>query len=327
MRKTLKYVAPIFIFLIALELFLRLSQGSLFPDYNYKYVNNNSGWFQTWEPNSTIQYSTEEFSFKNTFNELGHREKSFKTFKESNMAFKVLCLGDSFTEGDGASYENSWVRHYENFMRRDTSLAVYNAGVCGSDVFFDYMMLKEKLIASSPNLVIHCINNSDIPDVHYFGGMERFNEDGTGGSPNFKKWEVLYANCHIFRVGVRIFTSYDENLIKQNTWKEDEVKAYIKIANQLSSIQAFCEKNDIQYIAVLMPSPYEVESPENAEFERLFDYVSENTVLISIFREMQESKMSENMEYYVWPENGHYNANGYKIMGEIIYDKIKSYND
>lgn len=134
------------------------------------------------------------------------------SFNQNQNGFRILCLGDSFTEGDGAPSDSSWVKELtrkldENF---DTNFLVYNAGVCGSDVYFDNKILENVLYKTfKPDFVIQAINASDVTDIIYRGGQDRFNTDGTTSCKDCPKWEKLYQYSYLFRGLIRTIGGYD----------------------------------------------------------------------------------------------------------------------
>jgi lysophospholipase L1-like esterase len=55
-----------------------------------------------------------------------------------------------------------------------------NAGICGSDPCYDFMQLKDHLLAYQPDMIIQMISTNDAStDLQLRGGLERFQADGT----------------------------------------------------------------------------------------------------------------------------------------------------
>ena len=52
-------------------------------------------------------------------------------------------------------------------------------GVSGSDPWYAYTQLRYQLLPLHPTHVIMAVNGTDITDIIFRGGMERFHADGT----------------------------------------------------------------------------------------------------------------------------------------------------
>jgi lysophospholipase L1-like esterase len=334
MKKIIKIGFSFVFFFVFLELLLRIqginqtNEEKTLDYYNYKYKTNRPTWYHTWQPNSSLEYGNGEFLFHNIFNELGHRELSFEDFKQDSTSLKIVFLGDSFTEGDGAPYDSSWVRFFEQKFEQelDTTIWAYNAGVCGSDVIFNSIMLKEKLLAANPSVIFECVNNSDILDLYYRGGKERFGDDGRLSAPNEKIWEPLYKYSYLFRTIFLIFSPYDNNLINTLTFNQEERTALHLISAQLEETYKLCAQNQIDYYVILMPTPAEIKFGENKVFSQIQSLVNTEISILNTYPCMFNQLDSSNIDSFSWRENGHFNGLGYKVLGECIYTEFNKSN-
>lgn len=325
----LKTIAYFLVILVFLEVFFRIA-GVLKTDgekmgygYNSLYRYQYDTWFHTWEPNSIGEYNTSEFQYTNTYNEWGHREKSIHPFIENDSSILILCLGDSFTEGDGAPYDSTWVRRLDYHLNEnyEEHFILYNAGVCGSDVVFNYKILEQKLKDLKPKMIIELINTSDILDLMYLGGDERFNDDGSSSGKVGPKWEKIYKHIHLFRLWVHTFGGYNYNLIKN---KDEQVlikNSIAKIKHQAITTFKWCEKNNIPYLLFLQPTPTDVFYYNS--FKEL-SVLEEFAFVVNLSPNMTRYLKSNNREEYAWLENGHFNGKGYFILGDFIYHSLQT---
>jgi hypothetical protein len=180
------------------------------------------------------------------------------TKKESE--FRIIGLGDSFTEGDGADADSTWLKFIERSLKKDSikkELTFFNAGVCGSDPFFEYILLREKLLKYKPDLVILSINSSDISDIIIRGGFERFQPDGTLKFKSPPWWEPIYASLHISRLLFDNLLRYNELLIKEgeliNNASKEKILEAIYSFNNLA-----CEKN-FKLLVIFNPMKNEID--------------------------------------------------------------------
>lgn len=335
MKTLYKYLIFILILFISLEIILRISklylpfEESIGGEYFYKFQRGNDSWFHTWSPNALVDYKQSEFHYQNYYNELGHREILFSDFQKIDTAEKVIVLGDSFTEGDGAPFDSTWVTFFQKKMNEigSTKIITYNAGVCGSDVFFNYMMLKEKLLVSKPKAVLECVNHSDLMDVYYMGGFERFQADGTTKSSKEKNWEPLFKYSHFFRMLVCTFSDYNVNLVKKDTFEKEEEKSLKLIATQINTTYNLCKKNNIEYYLILIPTPNSLKKLKKDPTLELPNQLDPSIQILNVNNCMQTIVDKNENTVLSWPINGHYNGFGYKVLGECIFTSFEKLNE
>lgn len=316
----------LFFTLILLEVLIRLSGAfktyseSISGEYLSHYQNANKKTL-TWTPNSQVKFKQKEFTYINDINEWGHREKSINFFIQDSLSFKILCLGDSFTEGDGAPYDSSWVRRFEQRLNEnfDTNILCYNAGVCGSDVIFNHQILKNKLIDLKPDIIIETINTSDIDDLVFLGGLNRNIEKNMDGP----QWEVFFKYSHTIRAILNVFKGYDEKLMSEEDYLEERKKAKVEIVKQVNKTAAFCNQENIPYFLIVHPLPSEIILIDKFfEYHNLFD---DNSFTLYLNEDFRKYFLHRSLDNYYWKINGHFNSKGYSLMGDVIYEKIKKY--
>lgn len=324
------FILSFFVALLILEPILRFTKlyntkaENSIGEYQYFFQDFGNSWFHTHTPNTTVNQISSEFSYENVYNELGHREKSFTLFKDDSSSFKIICLGDSYTEGDGAPYDSSWVKILENELnKQNQNVSLYNAGVNGSDILFNYMMLKEKLLSSQPKMVIECINRSDVLDIYNKGGLERFNNDGTLNFPNKKPWEMLYKYSHVFRAALSLFTSYNVNLINLKTMAEEEENALRIIANQAFETHSLCASKNISYLLIIAPNVSTLNKEYLSNFTKIGNLLNPNLSYIDIHSCMENEFKSKDLKAYSWEENNHFNSKGYELMTNCILENYQ----
>jgi hypothetical protein len=325
-----KFFISILIFFLCLELFLRISEKyktrSEFKgkSYSYKYKVHKSNWYYTNKPNTSRIKKEKEWQYFNHYNELGNREKSIQTFIKDTSSIKIICLGDSFTEGDGAPYDSSWVRTFEQNINLidEVKYKIYNAGSCGSDVFYNNKILANKLISLKPQIVIECINSTDVIDVIWRGGLERFNVDGTVSGKVGPSWEFLYHISHVFRAFMHVFYRYNEELISENDLLLKEKEAVSLIENQIEQTAQFCLKNKIEYHLLIHPLPSELIEGAIQPFE-LIQQLKNKSYVTLLFESFNEYYRNNDIAKDYWVVNKHYNSKGYFNMGNIIFNELK----
>jgi len=98
-------------------------------------------------------------------NSLGLRDREVTRPKPPGV-FRVLMLGDSFTEGAGLPIETTVAKRVEAALNGHgcrTTVEVLNAGVASYSPILEYLQLKHMGLALQPDLVVL---NFDMTDVH-----------------------------------------------------------------------------------------------------------------------------------------------------------------
>lgn len=323
-----KYVISILIFIFFSELILRFI-GVLKTyneitntEYIRKYRVKKDSWFHSWSKNQTIIHQQDEFKYTFRTNDFGHREKLSSEFLIDTSSI-IICIGDSFTEGDGAPYDSTWVKKLEYNLNNECkkNYTIYNAGVSGSDVFYNYKMISENLIKLKPQIIIEALNTSDVYDFIFRGGEERFNEDGTTSYKVGPRWEFFYKNIYLFRAFTLIFTDFNNELINQKDFNEKSDLAVSKIKKQIEKTHSFCKNNNIKYYLIVHSVPAEIRN-NNCENEL---YNLKESYIVDIQKDMCSFFTKNELKNYSWRLNGHYNSKGYFLMGDIIYKKLKKF--
>jgi hypothetical protein len=328
-RYLIKILFSIFVFLLALEVLLRISNKYETRSehrsgyYSYRYRVERPTWYYTNKPNTSRVKKEQEWQYYNQYNEFGNREKRVSYYTNDTSTIKIVCLGDSFTEGDGAPYDSSWVRQFERRLRANNKnkYSIYNAGACGSDVFYNHRILCDKLLAIRPSIVIECLNSTDVSDVIWRGGAERFNADGTVSGKVGPSWELLYKYSHLFRAGMAILYKHNENLIHETDLMAKEKNAASLIVNQIEKTAAFCSKQHIKYYLLLHPIPDELKRGSKQPVE-LIKQLRCKSYATSLFHTLEQFYSVNSLEKDYWIANKHYNSSGYKNMGNIIFEQL-----
>ena len=79
---------------------------------------------------------------------------------EKKTSRRVLAIGDSFTEGDGAVVDSCYpvlLGKFLNSPNDSTGYEILNAGTCGSDPVYGYQNLQDRLCNYRPDVVLQTI--------------------------------------------------------------------------------------------------------------------------------------------------------------------------
>ena len=347
-----KWLFSTLLFLAFFEIGLRVT--GLYSTYSEKigsgyatyYGQTDNDHYHTWMPNQDIVYDQPEFKFSFKANSFGIRENEISEQKPDSV-FRIICIGDSFTEGDGADHAHSYPRALERKLngtaRPGLSYQIYNAGVSGSDLFFMNSLLRDKLASYHPDAVIYLINGSDITDVIFRGGSERFLLDGTSRFRQAPWFHPFYRFSYVVRfITETLFGVSEHTLIPKNNIAPENNKAINMLASEMTESRNLCNSINADCRIIVHPSPTKHTHKLATQVNELLNNGHPRTEVDSIIADelpdlskLMEAGGIENtltdfilqwgqmepQEYY-WPINGHYNAKGYEILADHVYDQV-----
>ena len=273
--------------------------------------------------------SGDEFRFERTTNGIG---LLFKSALHKPVGFKrVIVLGDSFTAGDGAHKDSTWV----SFMQRKLMLAneryalleVLNAGVQGSDPIYQHKLLVDKLLVYEPDLVILAINNTDIGEIGSRGGFGRFVSDTLCIPRSGPWWEPVYASSHITRLVLRVIFGINYSLMTKDGFERNQERSGRQLQKVVEAYETLAKKNDFQLLVCFIPLRSDLKV---GSFHSLFGLEERMSVCNQVDVEclnlfpsyLEEGISTQNLDKYYWPLDGHHKAEGYRVLGEAVAKQI-----
>ncbi len=302
--------------LLLVETILTALHTPLYSTFDYDTKN----YYHVWEPNTTHRLKTDEFDFERTTNSLGFSASEWT--KDKGTKKRILALGDSFTEGDGAAQDSSYPALLQNTLnsRSDsTQWEVLNAGTCGSDPVFNYQNLHDRLLTYKPDIVLQTISTHDLSnDIDLRGGFERFKPDGTLKAKSLPTWFYPAVFSNLIRLVIKA------TRINRANWVTI-AQAEGDIANKYSALAA---ANNIKIVFILLPLRSELK--HNGIYRHDFTPLLKTAAThknISVINLMpcylQAVKDYNGINNLYWAKNGHHNGTGYRMMAECIATAIK----
>ena len=274
------------------------------------------------EKNSTAYMQKEEFSYKRKTNSLGlsDEELVIDTTKEL-----IIALGDSFTEGDGAHSDSTWLKFLERDYnsKENHNYKFFNAGICSSDPFYEYRLLKDKLVEYQPKIVIVCYGY-DLNDVIIRGGMERF--DSYNIALGKKWWEVIYKHSFTFRLIIRNIFGYNYLLLTEDEYITEKERALIQLKESIDLFYNLSKEENFDLVVVFYPFKHEL---RNGEFDSnyiLIDYCKEKDINVLDLLDYYSNTLlitGDQANQYYWTKDGHNNSKGYEIFAEGVFSKLE----
>ncbi len=161
----------------------------------YFYSQDDNILHHKFKPNATGRYKTTEFDTDYNINSLGLRDKEYSISKPPNT-FRILMVGDSFTEGDGVYSNETFSKRLEEklqTLKGSRKYEVINAGVGSYSSLLEYLYLKNYGLELQPDLVILNFDLSDVYDDLAYTAVARFDEKGIplGVAPSKEEHGIL----------------------------------------------------------------------------------------------------------------------------------------
>ncbi len=297
--------------------------------YYAPYDTRRETYYHNRQPHEEYYLKTPEFKFHRTANSLGLPDYEWDIKKDSNT-IRILCLGDSFTEGDGSDMDSSYVA----FLRRSlqnkySNIEVMNAGRCGSDPFFDFELLKDKLIQYQPDIVLQSFTTNDLYyDMLIKGGGERFQEDSTLTYRKNYWWEPIYAASFVSRILIQAVGQMDKYLIRQDEYSIIKKDVEEKSIDLFKKYYEYTTERDINLLVYsLVFKGEKSNSQDNLSFEKKFrkEFKKFGLEFYSLHNCYEKEFINNHFSYkgFFWKKDGHHNAKGYKMMANCIEETLE----
>lgn len=275
------------------------------------------------EPGTSMKLTTKEYDYMHIYNEEGNRELPLDSFVGKP---NFLLLGDSFSEGVGVEQDSMPSRLMERLI---SNFRIYNAGLSGSDIFLETKKLNHLGPKLKPTLVILQLNTSDVADVYYRGGEERFDQSVVQRI-NFPWWEIPYSFSYIFRwiatqgLGINPSIWAENDMAKKHT-----LASLKKIYTEILHMHSICKKNNTQLLVVFNTTYHELSN--NFSIYDSYDASLKEKGIphFYVYKKIIGRKFVEPKQYpnLFYKYDQHYTLEGYKLFSFLVVDHIYKNNE
>lgn len=289
--------------------------GSYYSEF---YTGNNI--FHSWKYFGGSHWvKSAEFEYFRKDNSLGFPDKEWQIRKPDNK-IRILALGDSFTEGDGAPQDSAYPILLEKIL--GDRYEVMNAGTCGSDPIFNYYNLEKRLLHYKPEIVLQTISEHDLfYDISIRGGFERFVGDSTLKYNTPPVWESLYSISYTSRLAIDVMQKIktdDYSRTPREVAKKNEI-----ICDLLNRYEKLAKKNHFRVYIIFLPLKGEVKDNQyQFDFASTQNYISNLSHIKTIDLMPCYQTTMRPMKNYYWDQDGHHNSKGYQVMARCIAEEL-----
>jgi lysophospholipase L1-like esterase len=340
MTITLVVLVWVVLFMAAAEILLRtLCTYCTWTEVNggkfeSPYAINESSWYFVRPSNSIDSYHQPEFDYEIRTNSLGFRDIEHpldKAFGET----RILAIGDSFTEGQGAPFDQTWLSVMGHNMNRPESARQYTmiaAGVAGSDPFYEYRILLDKLLVYQPDIVMMVVNRSDANDVIVRGGEERFLPNGRvkGVEHPSDAAAWLYKHSHFARFILLEVFDYTHLLLYKSERGRRAMEVREKIKALIVKLDNQLKDRAVEFVLVVLPSRQDVERDrynDLSDLQDLLDYSRARGIRTNEVKPYLMNKLADGstqLDKLFWRKDYHFTPLGYRYVGEAVQEGLCS---
>lgn len=335
-KQNIRLLYCTFFFILILAEFILRGLGipstyseDVFGAYSQSNFKPPSNKYLATKDSACLVLKKKEFAFYRRFNSDGLPDVQHKAEKDSTV-FRVMALGDSFTEGEGTPQDSTWI----NFLKYRTlaeypaqQFEFFNAGISGSDPFYSYLLLQDKLLKYYPDLVLYTINTTDISDYLYRNGFERFRGGDSVVYNKPPRWEWLYAYSYLSRLFIHGILGYDKHFVKVSALKERTTKALNALHEVALKFDSLGKSHNFTTVVVLHPQYIETVSNQYISDTFAQTFKNDSTLLVAdildYFRKIKICSQ-DSVDAYYWPVDRHHNTKGYKIFADGVFDYLKT---
>jgi len=287
------------------------------------YAVRESSWYHVREPNSVTNLQLPEFDYQVKTNSLGFRDIEHPLAKPAGE-FRLMAIGDSFTEGWGARFEQTWL----NLLGRDLNaehpgrhIETICGGASGSDPFYGYRILVDKLLAYQPDHVLLVVNHSDIMDTIVRGGMERFQADGTVEGVEAPPMPWGYESSQLVRFILFEVFDYTHALVTRPERDKQKARALKKLQQLVLEYHKLLESQGVRFTLVAMPDFKGLGRNRYEQLGPLIDFAVQHQIDVIDTKPYLYDKLVEHdnrLGDIYWPGDMHFTELGYRYFAEAV---------
>ena len=266
-------------------------------------------------------------SFTYTYNSRGFRDEEHSLEKPAGV-YRIVALGDSFTHGTGADYEETYLVKLERALNELTGgkpkVEIIKMGVSGYWTAPERLMLEHYGLAYSPDLVIVGFLQNDIIDtqtaIHKKKVEKGYIVSQEGGLGDLGMW--FYLNSEAMRI---LLSKYAEWKKSRTGYLDWEV-AWRQILEELGKVVELGNSAPAPAITVVFHISQKTWAASGMEDHqlRLDNFCRENgCVFIDSVDELRKQPYPKDL---YWQINGHCTPAGYAVMANALLQVIIEHN-
>ena len=261
-------------------------------------------------------------------NSLGFKDKAVRSVTLNSDKHRILFIGDSFTEGIGASFEETFVGRYAATLD-PTRYEVLNAGVSSYSpkLYFHKLRYLLEEVGLKVDEVRAFVDISDVQDEIIYEGWEP-------GEPDF--WEsvdsVLFTWVWMYnaiRRSDHLFNSYDRFYTTRGTWPEDDAvyekwgkEGLERAVGYMDKLHDLCKRHGVSLSMAIYPWPEQILAGrlDSRAVEPWKAFAVERGIPLTDYFPvfMRAGVAKQTVETYFISGDCHWNLEGHALVAEHV---------
>lgn len=260
-------------------------------------------------------------------NSSGWRDKEFTKNKKLNT-FRIICIGDSVTEGYKVDIEKTYAKVLEDrLLGLNCAAEVINAGACGNNTSANLATIKTAM-QFQPDLIIYQFGLNDIEGLehmeHVSIGSSKGQQGPTRQQDNLKvmlRKSALYLalaeryNYLRLKLGYKHW-SFNEWYIEDSLWE----KEFVKLSNGLAEAEI-----NAKILIIYMPYDFQIYSSREeilVPSKKLSKFCQDNSYNFINFTQIFKTQRNR---YNIFLDDCHLSEFGNKIVANYLADFIRNH--
>jgi hypothetical protein len=302
-----------------------------------------------YKPNKKVMVKWGESRYLLVSNSLGLRDSSTRNVDLTSNAYRIVFIGDSFTEGMGLPYEQTFTGLISD-GEKNKGVEIFNAGMVSYSPKLYYLKVKYLLEIGFKFDELYVLPDiSDVQDeIIYqdFVPEELVASKGPiGRGLEYFTNEILFSKSYYFRLfrGSR----EGESAGASNIWvsEQDYVKArsaWLTDANEygrwgrlglllakkhMLKLYELCERRGIKMNLVVYPWPEQIKAGnlDSVWVEQWREFCGDKKInFINLFPDFINSRSKDILKSYFIENDVHWSAEGHKYVAKQLIEKAKA---
>ncbi len=275
---------------------------------------------------------TDEYDYDHRHNSHGFRDVERALDKPAGV-FRILGLGDSFTAGWGAAFEETYLRRAEHALnaRADDHPAVeiVKAGINGYYAEPQRLLLEHYGLRFDPDLVLVGFVANDVLDTHRGLGALRVSKEGYLTSEEAARLGEtgvrLYRNSHVARIVLRAWVERAHRARPADWWmriyQPDAAfeQAWRELEGEYDRMLALTTAHGARLVVLYVPSEVPDREFHSYPPERMGRWCASRGVPF-IDPSARVRAAADAMLY--WPRDRHCTPAGYGVIAEALVEGL-----
>jgi hypothetical protein len=275
--------------------------------------------------------SGDEFAFEFRTNSQGFRDVEH-AFEKPHGVFRILGLGDSYTAGSGAPFEDTYLHRLEQMLRADDrDVEIVKAGQPRYWTEPERILLETVGVRYRPDLVLVAFTPNDVTDT-YLGATATKVRDGWLVSREAYAlgptalW--LYVHSHAARVVLRAWLDRQpapEGRGTESSMRFPEVFVaggrhepdWLAVEGELETMRRITVSIGARMILIHIPTQDFRRGDANYPADRLAEWGRRHDVVV--IDTLPALRRAAEREQVYWTQDIHCTPAGYRVIAETIF--------